>query len=217
MTITEIFKSSFETIKSHKKQVIILCLISIITRTVIQVFSGFPTLIVGFFSAFLNALVFLPFISKLNDSKANTKRLIISALSFAVISTVFLIIDISTTLAMQYFPNLFVFPIRLIILIVLTIIEYFGLFSVFEASMPIKSLKLLFSKLKSEFISKVSIIIAISLSINLPLSILCTVIKYNIYIDVTSTIQFKIISVPFYIFATVCMYTHWKSLEKEKN
>ena len=95
MTLTEIFKTSFETVKLHKKQTLILCVLIAVIRIITDLFSGFHILIVSTISSFLIALVLLPFIYTLKESEIDRRHLFISALSFTLISAIILCFSLS--------------------------------------------------------------------------------------------------------------------------
>ncbi len=229
MTVTEIFKTSFETVKSHKKQTLILCVLFAVIRIITDLFSEFHILIVSTISSFVIALVLLPFIYILKESKIDRKQLLTAILSYTLISVVvtgFVFVSSSLTAIIENalvktisgfqiyrFTSL---VIRLILLIIVNVSDYFVILAVSEAIVPLKSVKLLFDNLKSGFWGKIFKIEIISFIINLPISIPTTIIEYTTYANVTDTIQFKIISIPFHIYTIVCMYTYWNLLKQKE-
>ena len=226
MTITEIFKTSFETVKAHKKHILILCVLFTAIRAIS---SEFHFLTESIFSSVLMALVLIPFIYALKEAKIDRKQLLPATLSYTLISVVvtgfvFVSSSLTTIITHTLVKTIYGFQIyrlvslviRLILLIIVNISDYFVILAVSETITPLKSVKLLFNNLKSGFWGKIFKIEIISFIINLPISILTTIIEYTTYANVTNTIQFKIISVPFHIYTIVSMYTYWNSLKQRE-
>lgn len=225
MTITEIFKTSFETVKSHKKQTLILCVLYAIIQIPSYYIPHFYGFIASAFSAFLTVIALSNFIFKVRNITFSVKHLIKCGLSYSLILTVALILyqsSASLTSFIMYYNGDFyrkllflilIFPIDILIYILFTITGSYGIFAVHQIAAPHKAVKLLYAKLSHGFLTKFLKTILISIIINLPISALILAIKYIGSIDLTNSLFVYIISIPLTAYNAICYFTYWNSLE----
>ena len=75
MTITEIFKTSFETVKSHKTPFITVYLLNVVIQVVLYCIPNFHFLLARTLYTFLATFVYLPFFFILKGYKVSKKEL----------------------------------------------------------------------------------------------------------------------------------------------
>jgi len=218
MTLTEIFKTSFETVKAHKTPFITVYLLNVVIQVVLYCIPDFHFLLARTLYTFLATFLYLLFFFILKGYKVSKKELfsripslafisLTSNVLYTILNKLLLLIGKLSAEYSDFYNSLklFILPAYIIIWI---IIEVFGMYAVAETETLLKAIKLVCEKMKSNFVKTISEALIIYLIVFLPIFAM-SIREILVYQEIQNSLFMKIIIIPpLNLFYLICIFNY---------